>query len=87
MTGNTRSGTVLAIGGLFAAIALLAAFLAGCQPARTPGPQSGGQPGVGGPATGPPVGAGSFPRSFLIPGTDTSISIGGYSGSGFRVGL
>ena len=23
------------------------------------------------------VGAGSFPRSFLIPGTDTSISIGG----------
>ena len=24
------------------------------------------------------VGAGSFPRSFLIPGTDTSIRIGGY---------
>jgi hypothetical protein len=83
MPGNTHFATVSAIGGLFAAIALLTAFLAGCQPARMLGPQSGGQPGVGGPPAGPPVGAGSFPRSLLIPGTDTSISIGGYSG--FRV--
>ncbi len=29
------------------------------------------------PAAGQPAGAGSFPRSFLIPGTDTSIRIGG----------
>jgi hypothetical protein len=85
MTGNTRFGTVSAIGGLFAAVALLTAFLAGCQSAQTPGPQSGGQPSVGGPATGSPVGAGSFPRSFLIPGTDTSIGIGGYSGFGVRL--
>jgi hypothetical protein len=28
-------------------------------------------------STGSVVGAGSFPRSFLIPGTDTSIRIGG----------
>src|SRR4029077_12985235 len=30
----------------------------------------------GGP--GAAVGAGSFPRSFLIPGTDTSLRVGGY---------
>ncbi len=32
-----------------------------------------------GPSTGPsgPIGVGSFPRSFLIPGTDTSLRIGG----------
>jgi hypothetical protein len=42
-------------------------------------------PRIGGPAAGDHasitgssvVGAGSFPRSFLIPGTDTSIRIGG----------
>jgi hypothetical protein len=47
------------------------------------GPASSAQ--IGGPAvSGSPtlsapnvVGAGSFPRSFLIPGTDTSIGIGG----------
>lgn len=77
MTRNTRSGTVAVIGGPSAAIMVLTGFLAGCQPARTPGPQSAGQSGIGGPATGLPVGAGSFPRSFLIPGTDTSIGIGG----------
>jgi hypothetical protein len=74
---NTRFDTAAAIGGLSAAMALLTGFLAGCQPARMPGPQSGNEPSVGGPAIGPPVGAGSFPRSFLIPGTDTSIGIGG----------
>jgi hypothetical protein len=77
MTRNTRFGTVAAIGSRSAAIALLAGFLAGCQSARTPGPQAGDAPVIGGPAIGPPLGAGSFPRSFLIPGTDTSISIGG----------
>ena len=29
------------------------------------------------PAPGAPLSAGSFPRSFLIPGTDTSIRVGG----------
>jgi hypothetical protein len=77
MTRNTRFGTVTAIGGLSAAIVLLTGCLAGCQSARTPGLQSGSQANVGSPATGLPVGAGSFPRSFLIPGTETSISIGG----------
>jgi hypothetical protein len=77
MTGNTRFVTAAVIGGPSVAIALLAGLLAGCQPAQTPGLQSGRPPGVASPATGLPVGAGSFPRSFLIPGTDTSISIGG----------
>ena len=40
-------------------------------------------PGVAGPmgakaTPGVPVGGGSFPRSFLIPGTDTSIRVGGF---------
>jgi hypothetical protein len=51
--------------------------------AYSAGPASSAQ--IGGPAaSGSPslsassvVGAGSFPRSFLIPGTDTSIRIGG----------
>jgi hypothetical protein len=30
------------------------------------------------PPPGMPLRAGSYPRSFLIPGTDTSISIGGH---------
>src|ERR1700760_3901055 len=48
-------------------------------------PAPGGIPGGGpgspfGPqaAPGTPVGGGSFPRSFLIPGTDTSIRVGGF---------
>ena len=54
--------------------------LAGCsQPVAT------GRPQLGAPATGDntslsgsgAVEAGSFPRSFLIPGTDTSIRVGG----------
>src|SRR5439155_18265498 len=37
------------------------------------------QPGATAPsAPGAPVGAGSFPRSFLIPGTDTSLRIRGF---------
>ena len=55
-------------------------LLAGCsQPLAT------GRPQLGAPATGDntslsvpgAVGAGSFPRSFLIPGTNTSIRVGG----------
>ncbi len=48
------------------------------------GGYTGGVPGAGvypplggGPAAGKPSLAGSFPRSFLIPGTDTSIRVGG----------
>src|SRR5260221_8090658 len=33
--------------------------------------------GAPNPAAGQPAGAGSFPRSFLIPGTDTSLRVGG----------
>jgi hypothetical protein len=51
----------------------------------SPGAGPAGSPQIGGPATSgnaslsaaSVVGAGSFPRSFLIPGTDTSIRIGG----------
>jgi hypothetical protein len=38
------------------------------------GPAYSGNASLSGPST---VGAGSFPRSFLIPGTDSSIRIGG----------
>lgn len=79
------------VGGAFAASAILAnppaASADGPNGARNdqgsiqsridqlarPQPQAGQQPGE--PAT-PPT-PGSFPRSFLIPGTDTSIRIGG----------
>jgi hypothetical protein len=36
-------------------------------------------PPTGAPGPGQPVTSGSFPRSFLIPGTDTSIRIGGFA--------
>ena len=36
------------------------------------------QPGPPGAAPGSTVGAGSFPRSFMIPGTDTSLRLGGF---------
>jgi hypothetical protein len=42
--------------------------------AQIGGPAASGSPSLGAPSV---VGAGSFPRSFLIPGTDTSIRIGG----------
>jgi hypothetical protein len=42
--------------------------------AQIGGPAASGSPSLG---TARVVGAGSFPRSFLIPGTDTSIRIGG----------
>jgi hypothetical protein len=41
---------------------------------RIGGSAAGDRASVSGPSV---VGAGSFPRSFLIPGTDTSIRIGG----------
>ncbi len=100
MTGKRNIGSVAAIGGSIAAIALLAGSsgarademadlranqellqkridqLSQAPPPGAPGPYV---PGFG-PETRPaaaPVTVGSFPRSFLIPGTDTSLRIGG----------
>ena len=99
MTRKRTIGTMAALGGLTAAVALLSGQPA-AQGRRTVG--FAGQPGAypaaastswRNPATsapapsvwrrraGGPVGVqmmgGSFPRSFLIPGTDTSIRVGG----------
>jgi hypothetical protein len=43
-------------------------------PARTPEPAAGANGSFSSPGV---AGEGSFPRSFLIPGTDTSIRLGG----------
>jgi hypothetical protein len=104
MTRTRVTGTLAAIGGLTATIALLTGLpaakadeladlranqellqrridqLAQGQP-PAPGGIPGGGPGsaFGAQATpGIAVGGGSFPRSFLVPGTDTSIRVGGF---------
>jgi DcaP outer membrane protein/Porin subfamily len=100
MTGKRNLGSIAAIGGLSAAIALLTGLPAVSadeladlranqellqkridQLSQAPPP---GAPGPFVPGFGPearpeaaPVTTGSFPRSFLIPGTDTSLRIGG----------
>jgi len=100
MIGKRNIGSVAAIGGLSAAIALLTGLPAVSadeladlranqellqkridQLSQAPPP---GAPGPFVPGFGPevrpaaaPVTTGSFPRSFLIPGTDTSLRIGG----------
>src|SRR5438034_9221300 len=99
MTRMRNIGSVAAIGGLSAAIALLTGLTAASadeladlranqellqkridQLSQAPPPAPGPfVPGFG-PETRPtaaPVSTGSFPRSFLIPGTDTSLRIGG----------
>src|SRR5437016_9498168 len=107
MTGKRNIGSMAAIGGLSAAIALLTGLPAvsadeladlrskqqllqsnqellqkridQLSQAPPPGPPGPYVPGFG-PETRPaaaPVTVGSFPRSFLIPGTDTSLRIGG----------
>src|SRR6266853_5313340 len=99
MTGKWNIGSMVAIGGLSAAIALLTGLPAASadeladlranqellqkridQLSQAPPPAPGQfVPGFG-PETRPaaaPVTTGSFPRSFLIPGTDTSLRIGG----------
>src|ERR1700731_3570130 len=101
MTGKRNIGSVAAIGGLSAAIALLTGLPAASadeladlranqellqkridQLSQAPPPAPGQfVPGFG-PETRPaaaPVITGSFPRSFLIPGTDTSLRIGGFA--------
>src|SRR6516164_4823474 len=100
MIGKRNIGSVAAIGGLSAAIALLTGLpavsadeladlranqellqkridqLSQAPPPGAPGPYV---PGFGPESrpTAAPVTTGSFPRSFLIPGTDTSLRIGG----------
>src|SRR6266436_8195466 len=107
MTGKRNIGSMAAIGGLSAAIALLTGLPAvsadeladlrskqqllqsnqellqkridQLSQAPPPGPPGPYVPGFG-PETRPaaaPVTVGSFPRSFLIPGTETSLRIGG----------
>jgi len=100
MTGKRNIGSVAAIGGLSAAIALLTGLPAASadeladlranqellqkridqlSQAPPPGPSGPYVPGFG-PETRPaaaPVTVGSFPRSFLIPGTETSLRVGG----------
>jgi len=75
---------------LFVVLALTGCVLATAAPTSAPvtgshsvgptnSPQIGGQAASGSTSLSARsvVGAGSFPRSFLIPGTDTSIRIGG----------
>src|SRR5215472_4652242 len=114
MTKAQSIGSLAAIGGLTAMIALMTGLPAakadeladlranqqllqqridqlaqaqaqGVAPSPTPGPLTGAA--AGGAAVGitgmhavpgVPVGGGSFPRSFLIPGTDTSLRVGGF---------
>src|SRR5438132_4129544 len=99
MTAKRNIGSMVAIGGLTAAIALLTGLPAASadeladlranqellqkridQLSQAPPPAPGPfVPGFG-PETRPaaaPVTVGSFPRSFLIPGTDTSLRVGG----------
>ncbi len=109
MTRTLATGAFAAIGGLIAAIVLLAGSsaaradeladlrasqehlrsdqellqrridqLSQAPPPGAPGPYVPGFGPEARPATAP-VTTGSFPRSFLIPGTDTSLRIGGYA--------
>jgi hypothetical protein len=99
MTRKWNIGRVAAIGGLIAAITLLAGLPAATadeladlranqellqrridQLAQGVAPRGGGVPGAYGTEAVPgvPLAGGSFPRSFLIPGTDTSIRVGGF---------
>ena len=64
------NGKLAAIAGLAGAVL----WLSGCVEPAASGTRS-YAPGPNGDAG--TIGAGSFPRSFLIPGTDTSIRIGG----------
>src|ERR1700756_3082168 len=93
MTKTRTIGTLAAIGGVTATIALLTGLPAAYADEladlranqellqrRIDQLAQGAPGGPGGPppsGPGSPVLAGSFPRSFLIPGTDTSLRIGG----------
>jgi hypothetical protein len=86
MIKNRTIATVAALGGLTAAIALLAGApsakadeLADLRANQELLQQRLDQLSQAGPATGSAgaIGVGSFPRSFLIPGTETSLRVGG----------
>jgi outer membrane DcaP-like protein len=85
MIKNRTIATVAALGGLTAAIALLAGLpaakadeLADLRANQELLQQRLDQLAQAAPAVpGGPIGVGSFPRSFLIPGTDTSMRVGG----------
>jgi hypothetical protein len=47
------------------------------QLAKPEGPPTDDQPTLDNPRPSGTIGAGSFPRSFLVPGTDTSVRVGG----------
>jgi hypothetical protein len=47
------------------------------QLAKPAGPQTPDEPTLDSPAPHDTTGAGSFPRSFLVPGTSTSVRVGG----------
>src|SRR5947207_6402247 len=91
MTNKRNIGTVAALGGLTAAVALITALPSARadelgdlranqellqrridQLAQVPPHPPGGPAGPGG-----PVMTGSFPRSFVIPGTEVSLRVGG----------
>jgi hypothetical protein len=58
--------------------------LSQAPPAGAPGPfVPGFGPQAPGAGAGAPIVTGSFPRSFLIPGTDTSLRVGGYANARF----
>jgi len=58
--------------------------LSQAPPPGAPGPYVPGfGPQAPGAGVGAPIVTGSFPRSFLIPGTDTSLRIGGYANGRF----
>jgi hypothetical protein len=103
MTKTHTIGTLAAIGGVTATIALLTGLpvasadeladlranqellqrridqLAQAAPGGLPGGGAAGGAVLGtAPIPGQPLAGGSFPRSFLIPGTDTSIRVGGF---------
>jgi hypothetical protein len=64
MTKSRRVSSATALGSLTAAVALLAGLSQANAQAPTPAP--------------PLSGAGSFPQSFIVPGTNTSLHVGGF---------
>ena len=56
------------------------------QAPPAPAPASAPEPDIHAAAPYPPSSGGSFPRSFLIPGTSTSVRVGGSADETFRYG-
>jgi hypothetical protein len=93
-----RPRCAAALDGLAVAVLLLAPTAACAnqpvpQPQNTPGRASGAQRPPANPAAPPdaappeePPTIGSFPRSFVVPGTETSVSVSGSVQTNFGVG-